>query len=362
MGYGDEIGPEPRIPFSGLQKVLMGAIAVLLGLLVGVVVFSLAHRGDEIASVATARRSRPVHRELRHPPTKTSLPPATAGSNGTTPPHAAAGPSGAAGSSSPVLAASSEASFSSLAASLPASIGLAVAPLGAGSPQQLGDLQIGHAWSSIKVPILVTLMRDRGSSGLTAEEEQWAAAALTASDNSAAAALFQQLEQIHGGVSGASLAVQQVLAESGDTATTVATQPPPSGAVSTFGQTEWSLEGSVDFYRALACRRLLDPSQTEYVLNLMEQVISEQRWGLGEAGFPADVRVAFKAGWGPEGSSSGPYLVRQAGILLKGDSGVVVTMMAEDESGSFEAGVSDLNQIAAWLREHLGSLNTGACA
>jgi hypothetical protein len=260
-----------------------------------------------------------------------------------------------------VLSPSAESSFGSLAESLPASIGLAAAPLGSGSTQQLGEFQVGHAWSSIKVPILVTLIRDRGSAGLSAEEQQWAAAALTASDNEAAASLFGQLEQIHGGLSGASQAVQQVLADSGDTTTTVATAPPPSGAVSTFGQTEWSLEGSVDFYRALACDRLLSSTETEYVLSLMEQVIPEQRWGLGEAGYPSDVRVAFKAGWGPEGSASGPYLVRQAGILRKGDSGVVVTMMAQDDSGSFEAGVSDLNQVAAWLQEHSGSLNTGPC-
>jgi hypothetical protein len=252
-----------------------------------------------------------------------------------------------------------KASFTSLEGSLSASIGLVVAPLGSGSPQQFGNFQSGHAWSSIKVPILVTLMRE---GGLSPEEETWAQEALTASDNEAAASLFQQVEASHGGLSGGSSAVQETLATTGDTSTAVATAPPPPGAVSTYGQTEWSLAGSVDFYRALACGQLLDSGGTAYVLGLMEEVIPEQQWGLGAAEVPAGVRVAFKAGWGPEGSTSGSYLVRQAGVLRKGNSGVVVAMMAQDNSGSFEAGVQDLDQIASWLRDHLGSLETGFCS
>jgi hypothetical protein len=54
--------------------------------------------------------------------------------------------------------------------------------------------------------------------------------------------------------------------------------------------------------------------------------------------------------------------VRQAGILRKGDSGAVVTMMVQDASGSFEAGVSDIDQVARWLEEHLGTLTAGSCA
>jgi hypothetical protein len=353
MADGNQIDPGPHVPLGRLQKVLIGAISILVGVLAGVVAYSLAQGEQKTVAVTTARSQPKHHHQPRHLPTRTALPPASAGSNGSLPTHASSGGSG-------VLGSGAQASFNALAESMSASIGVAVAPLGSGSPQQLGELQSGHAWSSIKVPILVALMQDRPG-GLSAEEQQWATAALTASDNEAAAALFGQLEQIHGGLEGASQAVQQVLAESGDTTTVVATAPPPSGAVSTYGQTEWSLDGSVAFYRALACDRLLSPEGSEYVLGLMEQVVPEQHWGLGEAGFPSGVQVAFKAGWGPEGSASGPYLVRQSGILRRGNSGAVVTIMVQDSSGSFEAGVSDLNQIAVWLREHV-SLNTGSCA
>lgn len=249
-------------------------------------------------------------------------------------------------------------SFESLAASMAADVGVAVAPLGDGPVQTLGSLQGGHAWSTIKVPILVTLMRDRDGA-LTAEERMWAADALEASSNEAAASLFDELEEIHGGLEGASAAVERTLAAAGDDETTVATTPPPPGAVSTYGQTEWSLEASVRFFRSLANGCLLDGGGTEFVLELMAGVIPEQRWGMGEAGFDPGWELGFKGGWGPE-AGSGSYLVRQVGVLRRGDAGVAMAIVVEDDSGSFEAGVADLTRLARWLRENLSGLGPPA--
>lgn len=286
---------------------------------------------EVVATDALPRHSHPSH----------SMPPATAGVQSSDRSSEPLGPGAAA-------------SWARLSTSISAQIGLAVTPLGAhGEPQVLGSLQSGHAWSSIKVPILVTLMRDRGGEGLDSEEQTWARAALTASDNEAAANLFQRLEAIHGGLSEASLAIQGVLGEADGGATYVNTEPPPPGAVSTYGQTEWSLTAAAQFYAALGGGCLLDPSGTEYVLGLMEEVVAEQSWGLGQAGFPPEWRVGYKAGWGPEGSASGAYLVRQSGVIRDGGGGVAVAMIALDESGSFEAGTADLTQIATWLRENL---------
>jgi hypothetical protein len=237
-----------------------------------------------------------------------------------------------------------------------AQIGLAIAPLGTGTAELFGSLQTGHAWSTIKVPILVTLMRDRHEE-LSSEETQWAAAAVEASDNEAAASLFRRLEQIHGGLAGASTAVQGVMALAGNT-TTVATAPPPPGAVSTYGQTEWSIGEASAFYRALADGCLLGSTGTAYVLSLMRDVIPEQRWGLGGAAFDPNWSVAMKGGWGPEAGSG--YLVRQSGVVQSGSAGVAVTMIAEDRSGSFEAGAADLTRIATWLRENIRGLGQPA--
>lgn len=247
-------------------------------------------------------------------------------------------------------------SFDALSASTSARIGLAVAPLGSGETQSFGSLQTGHAWSSIKVPILVTLMRDRHEE-LTASELRWAAAAIEVSDNDAAAGLFRRLEQIHGGLSGASIAVKRVMASAGNTAA-VTTAPPPPGAVSTYGQTNWSASEASAFYRALANGCLLGPGGTKYVLDLMSHVLPEQQWGLGEAHFDPSWSVAIKGGWGPEAASGG-YLVRQSGVVRNSVAGIAVTMIAEDSSG-FEAAVGDLNRIASWLSHSVRNLGPAA--
>jgi hypothetical protein len=193
-------------------------------------------------------------------------------------------------------------SFASFERSIHGKVGLAVAPLWPGPSMRFGRFQRGHAWSSIKVAILVTLLRDRAQAGLTREERKWATEALTMSGNFAAAMLFHSVEEIHGGFYAASRAMQRVLAKAGDIETTVATAAPPSGAFSTYGQTQWSLEESVRFYSSLARGKLLNRTDTAYVLRLMEGSDYWEPWGLREAGFPRGVRIAAKAGWGTEGS------------------------------------------------------------
>jgi hypothetical protein len=245
--------------------------------------------------------------------------------------------------SSPQPSGTSRNSFATLENEISGAIGVAYSPLGSTESQEFGALQSGHAWSSFKVPISVTVMNQQGGS-LSSSQESLVASAITASDNSAAAALFSELEEMTGG--SASQAVEQTLADAG-APTAVATAPPPPGAVSSWGQTDWPLASSTRFYNALACGAYGAGSAT--IIGDMENVIPEQQWGLGQANFPTGTSVAFKAGWGPDGSESGPYLVRQAGIIRSSQGGAVVTIAAQDSSGSFEAGVSDLDRVADWV-------------
>lgn len=260
------------------------------------------------------------------------------------------------GPSTSAVLSNAQARFEELESKYPlAELGAAVAPFGSARPKEFGELLGGHAWSSFKVPIVATLMR---AGSLSPSQKSEAAAAITESDNEAAAALFADL----GSVDTASAAIEETLMES-EYPTEVTRSPPPSGAVSTWGQTEWSLSNSVGFYQALACERLgLEKSETAEVLELMESVIPEQQWGLGSAG-AAIPGVAIKAGWGPTDSASGPYLVRQSGILRSEDgrSGAVVTIAARDGSGSFEAGVQDLDAVAEWVKENV-RLTADTCA
>lgn len=339
---------------------VFGVLFLALGLVIGVWLHNRFSEGDEVKFAATPEqpkaRAHPRPVPLRETQTHELPPAASAGINRPIRHHHRQREPTPSSGGDPAAAASS---FSSLEASLGATVGVVASPLTPGQPAQTyGQLQVGHAWSSMKVPIVVTLIRNGEFSG---EDEALARSAITASDNEAAAALFSQLESNHGGLSGASLSLQETLAAAGDTSTQIATAPPPPGAVSTWGQTEWSLSGSVAFYRALACGELVDSNSSGQVLGMMEEVISEQQWGLGQASFPAGTNVAFKAGWGPEVETGGGYLVRQAGVIRNGSSGTVVTLAAEDSSGSFEAGVGDVDALANWVAENLGSLPSGSC-
>jgi hypothetical protein len=340
--------PEPGTP---RWAIVVAALILVVGVASAGAIY-LSRQDGETRAVARTQPRKTVSRETAQPPqqpetqTRAVAPPPAKHSSGA--------------SDGAILGAGAEASFEAMAASLSAQVGLAVAPLAGGTIYEFGDLREGHAWSSIKVPILTTVMRDQDEA-LDPEEEAWATSALTASDNEAAAALFGRLEDKYGGVAGASQAVDNVLRLTGDSSTTVATAPPPPGAVSTYGQTEWSLLASVQFYASLADGCLLGPGGTEYVEGLMEAVIPEQRWGLGEAGFPSGWSVGMKGGWGPE--AGGAYLVRQSGFVRDGDRGVAVAMMAIDDSGSYPAGAADLTQMAQWLADELQGLGpaTSGC-
>jgi hypothetical protein len=255
------------------------------------------------------------------------------------------------GTATSVLGAGASASFAKLSRTLPDRVALAVVPLSSGRAQVLGGDVAAHGWSTTKVPVLVALMKARGSRGLTGSERALAHAAITASDNESILALFGDLKQLKGGLIGASDYMQGLFRLSGDEQTAVATAPPPSGAVTTFGQTQWSPVASVKFFSALGRGCLLpSASQTSYVLDLMQNIETSESWGLGSAGFRS---VAFKGGWGPE--RSGGYLVRQAGIVNVGSSrAVAVAIVAfPSGSGSFSDGIQTLTQTATWLRRHL---------
>jgi hypothetical protein len=238
-------------------------------------------------------------------------------------------------------------SFRRLRESLPGKVELSLVPLSGGAPESLGGDVAAPGWSTMKVPVLAELLLDRGDRGLTAEEQQLARSAITESSNEAIIALFEHLERTHGGLAGASAAVQELFSRSGDQVTRVATAPPPPNAVTTFGQTLWKPSEAVKFFSALARGCLLPADGTAYVLDLMQQIESEESWGLGEADFSP---VAFKGGWGPE--TDGGYVVRQAGIVNVGKPGTVAVSIVAF-APSFPEGTHMLTSVARWLHSEL---------
>jgi hypothetical protein len=228
--------------------------------------------------------------------------------------------------------------FSKLEETLPGQVGLAIGPPGSGPMATAGSLTIGSAWSTSKVPVTMRVLQEVGGpSGLSSIQQDEIRRALTASDNNAALALFGDLEAAYGGATGAAAAVDEVLAEAGDTTTRVSSQG--RDGFTPFGQTEWSLELQELFMSRLAAGCIGSPASTEYVLGLMGEVSSDT-WGLGSAGLPAH----WKGGWGP--GLDGRYLVRQMGVLEVDGEEAVVTLAALPDDGSFETGQSMATSVA----------------
>jgi len=251
--------------------------------------------------------------------------------------RASAAQSGASTGSGGLLGPGASASFAALERELGGSSGLGVAPAGRGqSPQTVGTLTSGSAWSTMKVPVAIA------ADAAGKADQSLVTRAITASDNSAAESLWSAL----GSPSQAGAATEHQLAAAGDSSTRVQTQVVRSG-FSSFGQTDWSLDAQTRFVAGLPCVPDAGP-----VLNLMQQVEGDQRWGLGTLGGSP----AFKGGWGP--GTDGGYLVRQMGIVRIGGKPVALTIINKPASGSFDAGTSNLSRIASWAAEHVktGSL------
>ena len=244
-----------------------------------------------------------------------------------------------------LLTAADRASFRRLERNLGGMSGLAVSAVGLDPlVREVGTLREGVAWSTIKVPIAMAV-ETRAEGHPAASEQSLLTRAITASDNSAAEALWSGL----GPPSAAAAAVLSVLASTGDTSTHVETRVLRPDFTS-FGQTRWSLAAQQRFIAGLPC---LPNSQP--VLSLMQQVVPDQRWGLGSLA----ARTQFKGGWGPD--PEGRYLVRQMGIVrLANGRSLAASIATMPADGSFETGTADLTQIAQWLIGHVDASSAPA--
>lgn len=233
--------------------------------------------------------------------------------------------------------------FARLRAALPATVGVAVAPVGATGAdgvEVFGDWSTGVAWSTMKVPLALAALR-AGDPAAPA----YAAAAITQSDNDAAEALWQLL----GAGDTAATAVEAVLREAGDTTTEV----PPQRVrpeFTAFGQSQWDLRQQTVFAAHLPCL----PGSAE-VTGLMGRLTPAHQWGLA-----AQPGGQAKGGWGP--GYDGRYLVRQFGVLpAPGGGAVAVALAATPNSGAFADGVTVIGQLSTWVGQHLAQFPAGAC-
>lgn len=246
-----------------------------------------------------------------------------------------------------ILARPDIASFDDFASGLGGQVGVTVGRVGDPKSVRLGSVATGKAWSTIKVALVARVLTERGGpEGLSPPDRDLIQRAITASDNSAAKSLFDGLSTVHGGISGASRAIEETLRQAGDDTTVVSTHG--LNGFSSYGQTDWSLEEQHRFMAMLAARCVPDEAAASYLMELMGQVVPSQRWGIAAAGVPA----TFKGGWGP--GPDGKYFVRQMGVLQVGkDHLVVVTAAALPDDGQFGTGQLMLSKVARWVVEQV---------
>lgn len=157
--------------------------------------------------------------------------------------------------------------------------------------------------------------------------------AITESDNPASERLWSLL----GEPVDAARQVQGVIAAAGDTETTVESRRLRTG-FTPFGQTQWSLRQQAVFAAGLG-----GLAEAATVVELMRNLVGEQRWGLAAKG------VAAKGGWGP--GRSGDYLVRQFGIVPAGSGHCGLALAAQ--AATFDAGRTAITGLAELVFDHL---------
>lgn len=196
----------------------------------------------------------------------------------------------------------------------------------------LGTWSSGAAWSTIKVPLAIATARaGSGSAELVRKT-------IAQSDNAAAEKLWSQL----GDPAAAAKQVQAVIHDAGDTTTVVESRRLRPGYTA-FGQTQWPLAQQAQF-----AARLPGVPDASRIIDLMRNLVPDQRWGLAAKGYAA------KGGWGP--TLVGEYLVRQFAIVPTACLNVGVALAAEAHDGVFETGVDIVNKLADWLVDHLAEL------
>jgi hypothetical protein len=222
------------------------------------------------------------------------------------------------------------ASFEKLAATVPATIGIAVATPD-GRVRSFGRWSSGVAWSTIKVPLAIAAVRHS-----PAQCRDLVVKAITESDNQASEQLWSQL----GAPAHAARRVQAVVNESGDTATVVESRRIRPGFTA-FGQTQWALGRQARF-----AARLPHLTEAATVMDLMHRLTAAQRWGLAAKG------LAAKGGWGP--GLNDDYLVRQFGVIPTESGHAGAALAAQTQA--FDIGVDVLNTMVDWLVGHLPGL------
>lgn len=231
------------------------------------------------------------------------------------------------------------AEFAEFASKLPGEVAVAWAAVGSRQgTQSLGSVQDEDAWSTAKVPLAVARLRLAGGK-FDERTTEVLRRAITNSDNEAAEVLWRGL----GSPTKAVAILQRVLRDAGDEGTKFSSQA--------FGRSLWTTRDQAQFAAGLPC---LPHGPT--VLDLMDEITVEHRWGLANAALPAQ----YKGGWG---IGKHGLLVRQFGVVRTPDQRQVgISIATMPHTTDLTVATSNLDAVARWMAARLGPADGGACA
>ncbi|MFF5309440.1 serine hydrolase [Streptomyces massasporeus] len=192
--------------------------------------------------------------------------------------------------------------------------------------------------SVVKVTVLATLLWDAKKTNryLTDRENTLAKAMITKSDNAATSTLWKQLGMTK---------IKNFLKAAGMTQT-------KPGANGYWGLTQITVTDEQKLLKLLTAKNaVLSDNSRSYIVKLMGQVVSSQRWGT-PYGVPSGVSVAVKNGW-LQRSTNG-WRVHSVGAFKGGGHDYVMTVLSHGNS-TMNYGIATIQAVAKVIHKDLAA-------
>ncbi|MBB6420485.1 serine hydrolase [Streptomyces sp. AK010] len=192
--------------------------------------------------------------------------------------------------------------------------------------------------SVVKVTVLATLLWDakKANRYLTDRENTLAKAMITKSDNAATSTLWKQLGMTK---------IKNFLEAAGMTQT-------KPGANGYWGLTQITVTDEQKLLKLLTAKNaVLSDNSRSYIVKLMGQVVSSQRWGT-PYGVPSGVSVAVKNGW-LQRSTNG-WRVHSVGAFKGGGHDYVMTVLSHGNS-TMNYGIATIQAVAKVIHKDLAA-------
>ncbi|MFD6167437.1 serine hydrolase [Streptomyces coeruleorubidus] len=192
--------------------------------------------------------------------------------------------------------------------------------------------------SVVKVTVLATLLWDAKKTNryLTDRETTLAKAMITKSDNAATSTLWKQLgmTKIKGFLTAAGM-----------------TQTKP-GANGYWGLTQITVTDEQKLLKLITAKNaVLSDNSRAYILKLMGQVVSSQRWGT-PYGVPSGVTVAVKNGWLQRATNG--WRVHSVGAFKGGGHDYMITVLTHGNS-TMNYGIATIQAVAKVIHKDLAA-------